>query len=245
MGVRSATSPLSRALAADLAKPIVDGPAPVVACAFPLDADETEVQAAGADQRLTMSGGDQAFALTLAAGGGSVVAAAFPADTLSGTGQQVDVSAGIVAAGALRVTSFPLHAAADDGPELSLTLYSADFSKVNTILLTAKADGTALLQVFGTGISSVDTTLATPPDLVGLYFDAGTGQVGYVLDGVDQGYIGAYTGTNRVPMVQVTAPAGLDAAYDAETVSGEWVTAAADLGTGLPAGTTDPCANPV
>ena len=218
----------------------------VITCARPLDAGEAEVLESGATEKLTMTEADQAFSLSVVAGAvDTVYAGAFPADTMTQAGQTIDISAGIVGV-RLDVTSLPTAVAATVGAGIALSHYSPDFTKVQTVLLTAQADGTALLQVFGTGVPSVDTSFVVPPEWIGTYWNPANGQWGYLVDGVDQGYVGSFAGgTERVPVLQVIVPDGTDEVFDGLSVSGKYVTYAGDMGAGWPAGTADPCGSAI
>lgn len=197
------------------------------------DCTEAEAISSGADGTFTFTNSGLTAARELGIGASSATYLAFPTGILSMSSETFTV-AGIMGI-RYNLDSLPVHAAGTGWPYLvRLGSYDDSLSDLHQVDVRALDDGTAQVEV-----DTLPNDTIVEGDWVGLYWNAGTGQMGVVVSGVDQGYIGSYTGNTRVPILTLVEAGGIDAAWTGESVQVSLVLDAASMGTGWPVGCTD------
>lgn len=203
-------------------------------CLYPLDADYAELSGPGFEP-MTMSYRNQRGSVTLNEADVAHSYAAYPAGFSTGDTVVIDASAGV------KVIEWVLDALpAVTGYSVSLSVVNAAWNST-FMAATISYDGTHWHLTAG---SLTESELAAPPGRIGLYFNAGN--IGLLLDNVDQGNIDTYTLGDIAIGLSTDVDADLEDGQQDAIVTHTLVTYQPEItGTGYPVGTTDKCGNPI
>lgn len=218
-----------------------------VSCAYPLDADSTEVSSVGFAP-LALSNNDQTATYTIdGAPASNVQAAAFQAGAAGGTASTLNLSSG------KKVIQFATAMPAtvggggiDAAYQVEHTLSTVMFATIAQVKFEVLADGTNNVYVYvGASVAMTDSP-ASFPSVIDLRFDCDGGTVAVAFDGVEQTLSSnTFTPAQALPVIAVYEKTDSRAGDAGNQIAVTLRTKAADITGEQPAGYTDPCGNAI
>lgn len=212
--------------------------AQAIVCSYALAAPPSELNGPGYS-RMSLSGRNQTASVTLHEDVAAKNYMAAPVGFSTESAAVIDASASVVA----RAIEWVLGSLPEvTGYSVWLGVYNAAWGS-SYVVPTIWYDGA----LWHLNLGSVTLSdLASAPERIGLYFDTSTGNIGALLDGVDQGTIDTYTPGEIAIGIGTNVDANLTDGQEGLIVTHSLVSAASEItGTAYPLGTLDLCGHDV
>lgn len=215
---------------------------PSVSCAYPLDAPQGEILAAGYDGRLTTSDGDQTVEYLIQSQlAGLFDWAAAPVNTLAGTGQKFDYSA--PGKKAVEIQPLNLPTIVDGAVSAEVAIAVPNLSTIYSLRVGSNlSEGFFISAVSGFTPGVIAQNLPSPPTSVAIVYDKDANQIYIRYNGVNYQTTAANL-TDVIMVASGTEFANVGAGDTGKAVRWRAETNASKLLGSFESGTTDPCGN--